>query len=211
MHLVTETTELNSKKKLVVLDNGQFKFPLYNAEIKRYGIVVGDYIEDGIFDKLMNEVIYERCKNRALHIITRRDISENALREKLALNYYPDYIIDKVICFVCEHRLIDDDRYAGSYVYSKADCKSKKQIEEYLKKHGVSSETINKAIEEYYGNNEGAEEKLIKELIIKKRVVVSQLTYEEKQKLLAYLARKGFDFGLINKVIDEMRQEEISN
>ena len=52
-------------------------------------------------------------------------------------------------------------------------------------------------------HNEDPEEDLIRRYIVKKHYDAATATYEEKQKLIAFLYRKGFGLDKIYKIVDE--------
>lgn len=202
---VIEIRDVNSKKKLICLGKESASFVLYNAELRKFGIKEGGSISSDTYLKII-ELLKERARNRSLYIVTRKDITESQLRSRLKEDGYAEEIIDETVVFMKEHSFINDVRYAGNYVWCKADVKSRRQIETYLYGKGISREIIESACDEYYASNEDAEEELIRKLIEKRRVDVRTMSYEEKSKLMAYLARKGFGFDNMQYVIDEMKR-----
>ena len=127
------------------------------------------------------------------------------LRQKLLKSYYPTEAVDSAIRYAINNKFIDDRRYAFNYVSFKAENKSRKYIENRLKIKGIDVNLIEAACEEYYCDNDNAEliqiEKLIKKKLSGK--IVSEITYEEKQKIFSYLYRKGYTIDCINKAFNE--------
>lgn len=148
--------------------------------------------------------LFDKAKDRALRIVTRMDITERVLRDKLEGDGYPADIINQTVIFMKEHSFVNDERYAKNYVCYKSDTRSRRQIEAYLYSKGISSDIITEACDEFYADNEGAQRELIKKLIAKRKVNLETMTYDEKKKLIAYLAGKGFCFEDISSVIKEM-------
>jgi len=93
---------------------------------------------------------------------------------------------------------IDDVRYAGYYIESRSQTKSKRQIVQELKAKGVSSEDIEAAYEQAEGNSE---EETILALAKKKRMNLENPTAEEQQKYYAFFMRKGFSYAAVRKVL----------
>lgn len=203
-YLVTEISNVNSKKKFIRLNEESASFQLYNAELIQYRISEGGYISEETYSVIRDKLI-KRARERSLHIVARQDITESMLRGKLSDGGYNSDITDITIRFMKEHGFVNDERYAVNYVYCKADTKSRRQIEAYLYSKGISAEIAAKACDEYYSSNEDAESILIKKLIEKKKVDVMSMTYKERSKLMAYLVRKGFGYDSVNRVIDDMR------
>ena len=69
---------------------------------------------------------------------------------------------------------------------------------------GLDRQHIAEAYEEIMAEyNEDPEEDLIRRYIVKKHYDTATATYEEKQKLIAFLYRKGFGLDKIYKIVDE--------
>lgn len=205
-YLVIRIKDVNGKKKLICLNEESASFQLYNTELVRYGICEGGCISAEVYSIIRDKLV-NRARKRALHIVTKQDITENVLRAKLADSGYGTDIIDLTVSFMEEHGFINDKRYAANYVWCKADTRSRRQIEAYLYNKGIIREIIDRVCDEYYLSNEDAENTLIKKLIEKKRADVRSMTYEERAKLTSYLVRRGFEFDSVSRVIDDMRQQ----
>lgn len=88
------------------------------------------------------------------------------------------------------------------YVQFKGQKKSRKQIELFLQKKGISRELIDQACEEYYGQNEDSE---LEQILVQMRGKAAgklPLSYEEKMKLMGSFYRKGFQSDSIKKALD---------
>lgn len=88
------------------------------------------------------------------------------------------------------------------YVQFKGQKKSRKQIELFLQKKGISRELIDQACEEYYGQNEDSELEQILVQMRRKAAGKLPLSYEEKMKLMGSFYRKGFQSDSIKKALD---------
>jgi SOS response regulatory protein OraA/RecX len=72
-----------------------------------------------------------------------------------------------------------------------------------LKQKGVKEEIIKKILKEDY--NKDKEVELAKKVALKKVKVYQNLPEEEfRQKMLGFLQRRGFDWGVIKEVLDEL-------
>jgi len=81
--------------------------------------------------------------------------------------------------------------------------KSKRIIRMQLLQKGVKSELIDMLFLKEYSKEgvEDAEIAAIRKAITKKTKAPDTLTFQEKQKLMASLYRKGFDISKINQVL----------
>ena len=185
-------TDISSKKRFVRLSDNGKSFALYNQEIRKFALEEGVRITPEQYADILR-ILEDRARNRALHIVTRRDITESQLADKLTDGKYPENIINITIQFMKEHGFVNDARYASNYVWCKADTRSRRQMT-----------VIDSACDEYYAANGNAQNDLIRKLIEKRCHDTSAMTYGEKSKTIAYLARKGFDYDNIQYVMNEL-------
>lgn len=84
---------------------------------------------------------------------------------------------------------------------SRKDSKSKREIKALLSQKGVSDDLICLAFEQCY--SEDSEEEAIRRILRKKKVDPERMEEQEYQKILGYLARKGFRYEVIRHVISD--------
>ena len=196
--IVTGIEELTKTKFKVYLD-GAFAFVLYKGELKRYEIKTGEELSEESYAKIQTEVILKRAKKRAMHLLEDMDRTESALREKLRMGLYPESAIEGAIEYVRSFGYLNDTRYAENFVMSRKDSKSKREIRALLTQKGVSDDLITQAFEQCYG--EESEQEAIRRILQKKHVDPETMDDKEYQKILGYLARKGFRYETIRRVI----------
>ena len=201
---VTKIEVIGRTKRKVELD-GEFAFVLYKGELKRFGIQEEAELSEELYEKIRKEVILKRAKLRAMHLLTDTARSEKGLREKLRQGHYPEDIIEQAMDYVRSFGYLDDRKYAESFVLSRKESKSRKEIYAALLQKGVSAEQIQEVLDEVYA--EEGEREAIRKLILKKHVDVLQANEEELHKLYGYLARKGFRYEEIRKAIEEMNAD----
>ena len=114
---------------------------------------------------------------------------------------YPDDIIDKTIDFLKNHKYIDDVQFADRFIEINKNIKSKKQIVSKLYEKGIKKDIIDDAINKI--DIDELEEAVAKKNLLKKcpNYYNITITKEEKNKLYGFLARKGFSYDTINKIM----------
>lgn len=145
-------------------------------------------------------------KKRALRLLERKDYSRKELKERLIKDGYSTELVEQIIDYVDSFHYLDDVRMAGSFIRSRKEYKSKRELEYLLKQKGISEEEISQALEENYRNEDGIsqEEIAIRRQLNKYHVdeaALEEMTYEEKQKVAAKLYRKGFKQESIRKLL----------
>lgn len=198
---VVSIQEVTNKKFKITLDSG-FAFVLYKGELCAYGIAEGEELTSDNYDKIMNEVLPKRAKLRAMNLLKVRPYTVKGLTDKLQDGGYPQEIIDIAIDYVSGFHYLDDYQYARDFIYTYKESKNRNKIFQDLSNKGVSKDIIQKAYEDELGDESSdfEKEQIIK-FITKKGYFDRDFTYEEIQKLLAALYRKGFSSEMIRKAI----------
>ncbi len=177
-------------------------FALYKSELRTFGIRKDSELSPEIYDEIMDKVLLKRAKLRCMNLLKSRDYTEYQLVTKLKQGLYPEEIINAAVAYVISFGYVDDIRFAKSYIEYAGQTKSKRQIENVLLRKGISKENIRQAYAQCSEENGIAEEEeLIKKLLEKKHFDRQNATYEECQKMVGFLYRKGFVLDEIYKVV----------
>ena len=142
----------------------------------------------------------KRAKLRCMHLLEKRDYTEKELRQKLenGKTEYTEEQIDGAIAYVKSFHYVDDGRYACKYIEAMQSRKSRRQIEQELYQKGVDRELIQEAFEE---TGEVPEEEQIARWMEKRNFHPEEADQKEKQRMYAFLARKGFRAENIQRVM----------
>lgn len=191
--VVTELIPADKKRIRVIIDNS-FAFWVYQWDFKKYSILEnfqsGKEINEGLLQTVYQDILLPRAKEAAVYLLERRDRSELEIRKKLEEKEFPNSILDQVVAYLYEYHYLDEQRLVRSYLAGSAKNKSKRMILLKLKEKGISQEIVQKVMEsEEYEGNMAAFYALEKKL---KGKETESLSWDEKQKINAYLYRKGF-------------------
>ena len=153
------------------------------------------------------EKLLQRCKERSLYLLTGTAKTERRLREKLEKSQrYSEEVIAKTIAFLKEYDCLNDYQYALRYLEENSGKRSLRDMQAKLFQRGVDSASLKEAIEAFQetlieedGNPE--REALLK-CLEKKRRTLDLTDPKDKQKLYAFLMRKGFSYSLIQEAIN---------
>lgn len=196
---VTDIKEYLKNKYKIYL-NDEFAFVLYKGELRRYGIEKGMHFTDALKQEILGTLLVKRAKLRAMHLLEKIDRTEADVRRKLRENLYPESVIDEAIAYVKSYHYIDDERYAENYIRYKQATSSNNEIKRKLMEKGIHSDIIAEKLEHSADN----EVELVKKLIMKRCSAPDKLDYQEKNKLYAYLYRKGFSPDAIDSGFREI-------
>lgn len=205
--IVTSVKEIN-KKKLLLYINYEEGFALYKGEFRRLHLKEGERINEEVYEEII-KTLTKRATLRAMSLLTNKDYTKAELITKLEQSKYPKESINKAIAYVESYGYIDDYRYAYNYFNFKAANKSKRQIEMKLMQKGIDSNIINEISDEFYENNQECELNQSIKLLRKKcklaeNEYIEELDYKDKNKLMAYLFRKGYSMDIINKALESI-------
>lgn len=199
---VLEINNFKSNRVKVILDNG-IAFVLYKGDLIKYNISVGE-IEDKYISFIFEEILPKRALNRSVNIISERDMTEGMIRDKLTGDGYPEDIIDLTINKLVDNRLINDERFIRGYIEAKSNKKSRNDIFRDLSSKGVDMDLVEDIYNELKSNDMlKSETDLIKELLEKKHFMFDDASVEDINKMVQYLARKGFSFDSIRSAMKE--------
>ena len=191
------------KERVNIHVDDKFFMAIYAELIYKFNIKKGDLIDKNYLKKILDDEMYIKAKNKSFNILSKNDQSEKILRDKLSVDF-DENIIEKVIDFLKENNLIDDESLAKKIVNTNVNLNryGKNKIKQNLYKKGISSDVINKSMNDL---NEDIEfENAL--YLAKKRYekIKNQDKNKIHQKLYQHLAYKGFDFNTIKRVLKEV-------
>ena len=171
---------------------------LYISEIKKLGMEEQMFVSEELYHRLFYEIVGKRAIKRAMHLLEKMDRTEQQLRKKLLEGGYPNELVEEAIAYVKSYHYIDDERYARTFIRLNQDRRSIGRMKMDLFAKGISSDTIDRAINEEY---ETLPETLIQKLIEKKNFDPDTATRQETAKMYQYLFRNGFSRDEIMHVL----------
>ena len=201
---VTSVTPVDKRKCKVLLDEGDFAFPLYRGEAERFCIKEGAELPEGVYSRIVEEILMPRARERALYLLQSQGRTAAQMEKKLSGDGYPKEIINRVMEFLTEYRLIDDSAYTENFIRVNREKKSRRQMVFELRQKGVDRQDISRILEESPQDDLAAARNLLK-----KRLRGTDLSdLRERNRLGAYLGRRGFSCDVIRRVIEEAQSGE---
>lgn len=199
--IVTGITELTKSRSKIEIDYA-FAFVLYKGELRIYGLKEGSEISEETYREIMEEILPKRAKLRAMNLLKQRSYTRYALTEKLRQGSYPEQVIREAVDYVESFHYIDDRQYALDYMEYNKEKKSSARIRQDLMQKGISEELIREAWEECAGEEtKELEREQILYWVKKKQFSLETADFKEKQKMMAFLYRKGFKVEDIRSVL----------
>jgi len=211
--IITSITEVNKQRSRISLETEE-SFVLYKGEIRMLKLKEGQDLSEEDYDKIMRGVLPKRCKMRAMNLLKERRYTSYGLKKKLLDGGYPEEVCDEAIRYVSSYGYVNDFSYAMDYIKEQQESRSIREIKQKLMTKGIQSVIIEQAMkelgEERETYNEESQKEIEENLImktLKKRNFSKDTSYEDKQKLLAYFYRRGFDIDSVRRTMDRFTED----
>ncbi len=142
--------------------------------------------------------------NTALHFLKFRPRSCFEIERKLKLKKFSVQEIKKTIEILKQEKLLDDLGFARLWIRNRnlLSPRGEKLLFLELRKLGIEQEVAQKALD----IEDLPEAEKAKIVFVKKKKSLAKLSPKDfKQKMIQYLARKGFDWGTISQVLTDKK------
>ena len=190
--IITGITELSRTRSRIEIDY-QFAFVLYKGELRHYHLQEGEEIKDADYNTIMQEVLPRRAKLRCMNLLKNREYTTQQLHAKLAQGGYPESAIEEALAYVASFHYTDDLRYATDYITSHESTRSRRRIEQDLYSKGIPQDIVERVWAEWQAlGGEQDEAAMIRALLTKRGYNPDTADFKEKQRIFAYLMRKGY-------------------
>lgn len=149
--------------------------------------------------------VYQKYLEAAVRFLSYRPRSEKEVRDYLLKKKAPLEIIEKILNWLKDQRFVNDEEFVKWWIEQRSKFRPKglKVIKMELRQKGVSQALIDSILQESEINTNSDLEsarRIVEKKIIKYKGLDKREIYH---KLGAHLARKGFNWETIKRVIDD--------
>lgn len=180
-----------------VFIDGKYTFSLSGEQLLESGIRKNQEITVQELDQLKNQSEFGKVYEKTLNLLSYRSRSEWELRDYLKRKNQAPALTNKILNKLSERGYVDDEQFARRWVENRRLLKpisARKLAQELSQKH-IDRQIIDKVLQE----DETDELDELRKLVARKAK-----RYPDQQKLMAYLARQGFNYQDIKTVLDEL-------
>ena len=157
---------------------------------------------------LMGVTLYEKTMQRALRLLSFKARTIEEMRRRLLEKEWAEpETVEAVIKRLCELNYLNDEEYAGNFASSRLALKplGPTRLRIDLQRKQLPAATVESAVTRAY--DERPEEELIDTLIAKRvRLKGMPVDRDGRNRLTAYLMRRGFSYDLVMRKIREIGQ-----
>lgn len=196
-----EKQKKNIKRYNLYID-GEFLCGIYDDTILKFGIASGDELTEKEINDIRNFDEYMYGKKAAFDYLSYRIRSISEIKKKLLSKKLSEVNIERVISHLTELGLVNDEDFARQLINEKIKNKpaGRRSLEQKLFEKGISkniSEDILNSI-----LTEETEKELAVKVYEKLKPKLKGLDKQDvKKKIYETLARKGFNYDIINDII----------
>src|SRR3989344_3786845 len=204
MPTITRIQQQKDANRANIYLDGKFAFGITIEVLLKYHLNINKEISEETIKVLKDEDIEEKIYARAVNFSTIRPRSEKEIRDWFKRKKVPEEIIEVVSKRLKNLNLVDDLNFAKWWIEQRATFrpKSKRFIQFELRKKGIKNEIIQELLSEWGSENE---ESIALSLATKRHRRLAHLPVEEqRKKLTAFLAARGFSWSEVKKVIDQI-------
>ena len=190
------------RSRVSVYLDGEYAFGL--ARIVSAWLQISQTLSDEKIAELKAQDARETAYQRVLRLLNYRDRSEAEIIQNLERRQVPEEIIAEVIERLHRSELVDDQRFAKTWVENRIEFhpRSRRALAFELRKKGIEDQAIQQALDEF--DEAAAAYQAARKYTQKSR----QMDWPEfRQKLYAFLARRGFNYDVIKTTVARLQAE----
>jgi|SRR3990167_8713981 len=148
---------------------------------------------------------FEAFYIKAAHFLKYRPRSVKEVRDKLLQKKASIEVIEKILDTLKKQKFLDDEAFTKWWIRQRTEFrpKSKRIIQIELLQKGVTKEIIDRFTKEEEATAVSDIDQAKKLIESRKRRFAHLDKKERRQKMIEYLARRGFDWDTIRKSVDE--------
>lgn len=186
---------LDHELAFTLSDEGLYKLKLAKGK---------EFVPDAATNEILREDELNRCKNRAMNILSLTIKSEHTLKTKLREEGFTDEAIEHTLNFAREYSLVNDIELAKEIV-NKEDRhhRSKRQIQQKLYHKGITKEDQQAVLEEI---DIDEKENALKTAQKKYRIIKNKPQEEILKKIMYTLSYQGFSYDAANYAISKIKE-----
>ncbi|MDO5132752.1 MAG: regulatory protein RecX [Eubacteriales bacterium] len=203
-------TKASGRRKVRVLLEGGESFVLPAGRAAGLGLREGEELPEVLHREILAEV-RGSCMRKCGSLLECRDYSVRRMEEKLREAEYPESVIREAVEKLRKAGYLDDSRYAREFVRSHIRDKSRLRIRKDLLDRGIGEALIEQAFLEIGAQEDldEAQREQIRRLLRRRGFDAAAATYEEKNKTMAFLYRKGFSAEIIRAAMESNMEPDL--
>jgi regulatory protein len=207
MPIITSIKQQKNKNRVNVYLDDKFGFGIDLDNFVLLHLKIDQELTEEEIEKIVKKAEFQKTLDKLLRFAMVRPRSEREITDYFRRKKVHESMHEKLLEKLEHLELINDAKFAKWWIDQRANFKPKPKriLIQELRIKGIDKEII----DEVLGEEVVDEEKMAKDLLEKKAYKWKNLpAWEVRQKMSQYLAGKGFDWDVIQKVVDTGRNME---
>lgn len=189
----------------IQLDDGR-KIWLTRSDLLESGWREGASVDREDFERFVSLRQYPRALNQAVAMLARRPCSKGEISQNLRRHRYADDVIGLVICKLEKENLLNDQEFSELWIQQRSRKYGSRRIRQELRTKGIPESTAEEALSSL------SEEEMLESATVLAAKAWSKAKPGEdlrktRQRIIASLVRKGFDWDLAKQASDTAESE----
>lgn len=197
---ITKIKRIGSTNRFHVYADEAWAGIFLDEMLVKHQIKTGADFDEAEFAEIKRENDERVAFDMAVSYLEKYVVSEKGLKDYLKKKGFDAKAISQAVEKLKDYGFIDDEKFARSYFESLSNGRGKRAIAQKLKQKGVSGEIVDGLLEEVDEEDELQKAIVNAEKFAKNR----QNDPKIKQKCLAHLIYKGYDYGVAQKATNEI-------
>lgn len=190
----------------VHIEGEELPFLVAKSEMAEFGLHKGSYVNFTNRKELLDMILLRRGKGIAVRAVTKRNLTEKELLEKLTIREIPGSIAEEILKWLKELRIMSDEAYAENFINYRGKRKSKKELMFALTGKGIEKSKVLETLEKNNFDEQPqatllAEKKL--RSVYQGESELKEIQKKDIEKIIGYLFRKGYPLDVCKKAISE--------
>ncbi len=205
--VITDLKEqVKDETRVNVYINEKYVFSISKLDVAFYNLKVGEEITKKTYDEIFENVVLAKAKMTAMSYLSYKDRSRREVIRKLKEKGYTKEVTKQTLKFLISYGYINDLEFSKKFVKQRVDVKGygKFKVVRELREKGISDDIIEVVTEDIVDR----EEEMALVLATKKARGLDLSVYKDKQKLFAYLQRRGYSFEIIKRVTEKINSND---
>lgn len=196
-----------SPDRVSIFIDGCFAFGTHRDLLLEFDLAKGKELSVDTQTEIVKRDTFFKARTVAYRYLSYRDRSVSEIRRRLQRDEYASEVIEDVVSYLEEAGLIDDCRFAIAYAEGrfKSGGYGPLRVRADLRKKGVTPSAVDAAIADVYAEQDEMLERA-REIGTRRweQLACEKDELKRKKKVYDYLARRGFRYDMIRRIVDEL-------
>lgn len=200
MPVITQLKQQKKQDRVNVYLDGKFSFGIDLENLVKFNLKIEQELTEKEVEEIVNKAESQKTFDKLLRFAMMRPRSEKEVRDWFYRKKVHESLQNKLIKKLKKLDLLDDEKFAQWWVRQRTEFRPRgeRALEMELRQKGIDQQIIKNALADAEIDEVSIAKKLYQKNLYKWKRYDDQ---EAKQKAAQFLARKGFNWDIIKKVL----------